>query len=1045
MANIHLTRPQFGQQTAITNAAEDRIVLDFPTTDTTLGREGDALTFTFEDGAKISLDGFYTDYTSENTPDFIVDGQVVSGKDFFSALGQDDLMPAAGPTVATRNSHYAEHADSSLDSGIDHLGGLDLRMQTASVSQDTLATASQLGRDDGGQGPDVPGTGGGGGGGGGAVSGYHARLVVSSDAGQSMVFQAIDENGNLVTDASQLSLAFAGGSSAYFNTPIIDPVTGLVTITLTAAGQAALAAGEKFDSVLEVTVDGKTYNMELLGNDSPSYDSAQREAETDLGGPLKGEWYDSHGAIVYEEKITLGGEDYSSATVENTTASGNAYGAYNTDITFAHDAAGKIDVSATAENGNAYGTYAYANGGNVTTTIDAGTKGNVNLNASADGGAGMALITGGGKDGSGNFYEATANVHGKDINFTAESDEKTAAGIWGGGKSTVNVQAEGNVNFSSSVTGGTVDYMAAAVYTKDQATVNISGQNVSGETNAYAGGGADGTVTSAVFRTTAGTAINIDTASDGKFSATSYQETSPYDSPYTGVSWSGGRAAGFTSLGLAASGNLNQAGQGGTSAININAGDVDISATVDAASSKGTAAAIYAGYGGNVKINTSDKGSELNITADAPSWGISIFSTNYGTTTINAGAGDDVINLNASAHNGAAAIGLGSQAGGQNIINGGDGNDTLNINATFTGTQTLSTDYMSGTPAGAFGMNAAWGGAVNKVSNIENVNITANASGSDTGWAYGMYAHEDWHGAVKNIIENTDSPITVVITAKAGTAGEAYAMYGVQNASNTIQGGSKAGDAHGDSITLTGDIGGSYNTANTIITGSGDDHIEINGNLRNGTNTFNMGDGNDIFTLNGNIAGGNNKILMGAGDGRVNIHGDVTGGSTSISLGTGDDVVTIDGHVQGNLTITGGDGYDLLVLKADSYADFIAKYDTWLQNNLSSIDVEGIHVSVNGLSAADQADLHAYLNSGHFNGYDVTYSDSTVPFSAAMGDDLPDGYREAGLSGHGDHDGGSGNSGGDASTLSQDAHSDSVSDDMSTLAAQHQIHSEFGG
>ena len=102
MANIHLTRPKFGQQTTITNAAEDSIVLDFPTTDATLGREGDALTFTFEDGAKIRLDGFYTDYTSENTPDFIVDGQMVSGKDFFSALGQDDLMPAAGPTAATR-------------------------------------------------------------------------------------------------------------------------------------------------------------------------------------------------------------------------------------------------------------------------------------------------------------------------------------------------------------------------------------------------------------------------------------------------------------------------------------------------------------------------------------------------------------------------------------------------------------------------------------------------------------------------------------------------------------------------------------------------------------------------------------------------------------------------------------------------------------------------------------------------------------------------------------------------------------------------------
>ncbi len=1040
MADLVLTRPQGGQQTVVGNIAEGRIVLDFPAADATLARDGNALTFTFEGGAKISLDGFYSDYTSANTPDFLVEGQAVSGKDFFSALGQDDLMPAAGPTSAERSSHYAEHADSSLDAGIDHLGGLDWGMQTAGVAADTLAADGLLARD--GSGPDgndgltpTPPTPP-------APSGYHTRLVVGSDASQPMVFQAIDENGNLVTDPSQLSLAFAGGSSAYFTAPVVDPVTGLITISLTAAGQAALAAGNKFDSVLEVTVGGKTYNMDLLGNDSSSYDYVQREGETDLGGPLKGEWYSSHGKVVDEESIKLGGDSYNTALVEHTKTSGNAYGARNTDINFAHDTEGKIDISAKAENGNAYGNYAHAFKHDVTSTIDAGTKGDVNLNATSDTGTAMAMVTGSGQDANGKFYEATANVRGRDINFTAEGNEMTAVGIWGAGKSTVNVEAEGDVNFSSTVHGGAVNYMASAVYAKEQATVNISGQNVSGETNVYGSGNPEGPSASSVFRTTAGTTLNIETAEDGKFSATAYQETSPYSSPYTGMAWSGGRAAGFTSTGLAASGNLDQAGQGGKSYINITTGDVDISATVDAASPVGPATGIYAGYGGNVNINTSDGNNELNITGSAPSWGTSIFSTNYGTTNINTGAGDDVINLNAFAHNGAAAIGLAAQAGGQTVIDGGSGNDTLNINATFTGTQTLPTDYMDGTRAGAFGMNAAWLGAVNKITNVDNVNITADASGSDSGWAYGMYAHEDWHGSVKNIIENTDSAITVVITAKAGTAGQAYAMFGNQNAANIIQGGSKAGDVHGDSITFTGDVGGSYNTANIINTGSGNDNIEINGNLRGGTNTFNMGDGNDIFTLNGNIAGGTNKIIMGAGDGRVNILGDVTGGNSSINLGTGDDVVTIDGNVHGNLSITGGDGYDLLVLKADSYADFIAKYDTWLQNNLSSIDVEEIHVNINGLSPADAADLHAYLNSGHFSDYVVNYSDSTVPFMSSMSEDMPDGYREAGLTGQSEHDSGDG---GDVSNLGNDTHADNVNDDVSALVVQQQIASESGG
>ncbi|MFT4301098.1 MAG: hypothetical protein QM579_05050, partial [Desulfovibrio sp.] len=385
--------------------------------------------------------------------------------------------------------------------------------------------------------------------------------------------------------------------------------------------------------------------------------------------------------------------------------------------------------------------------------------------------------------------------------------------------------------------------------------------------------------------------------------------------------------------------------------------------------------------------------------------------------------------------NGAAAIGLGAQASGQTVIDGGSGNDTLNINAIFTGNTTLSTDYMD-TKGGAFGMNAAWGTAVNKVTNVNNVNITADASGSDDGWAYGMYTRDGWGTATQNIIENTDSAITVVITAKAGTAGQAYAMYGNAGGLNLIQGGSKAGDTHGDSVTLNGDLGGYINTVNT---GSGNDNIEINGNLRSGTNTFNMGDGNDTFTLNGNIAGGNNKIIMGAGDGRVNIHGDITGGSNSVNLGAGDDVVTLDGHVQGNLSLIGGDGYDLLVLKADSYADFIAKYDTWLQNNLSTIQVEEINVSINGLSPADQADLHVYLNSGHFSDYVVNYSDSTVPFMTSMSEDMPDGYREAGLADHSEHNGG------EASNFSNDTHADSANDDMSALVVQQQITSESGG
>ncbi len=1046
MADVILTRPQSGQQTVVGNGGEQRIVLDFPATDASLAREGDALTFTFEGGEKISLDGFYSDYTSENMPDFLVEGLTVSGKDFFTALGHDDLMPAAGPAGAERSAPYNEFADSSLASGVDHLDGLDWQMQTLNAAESEFPADGLLTISDGAGGGAGAGAGGGGGGGGGephppnpANATYHTRLVVSQGSGQDLAFQAVDENGNLVTDASQLSFAFAGGMSAYFNPPSIDPATGMITVTLTEAGKAALAVGDKFSSTLEIDVNGKTYTMDLLGSgNSTSYDYEQREPEAGMDGPLKGEWYVSHDQFVNEESITLGGDSINNILVANTTDAGNVYAIRNTDMRFANDTQGEVNIIASSGDGIAYGNYVQAGTGNASSVIDAGSKANVNISASSDTSTAMGMVTSSSKDAGGKFYESSVDVRGNDINFTANATEKTAVGIWGAGKTTVNVEAQGDVNFSSVTKGGTVDYMASGVYARDEATVNISGQNVSSESKALAGGGADGTVTASAFRITAGTSLNITTAEDGTFNASAYQEASPYNSPYSGVSWTGGRAAGFTSIGLAAAGNLDQGGQGGKSYINVDSGDMNISATVDAASSRGTAAGIYAGYGGNVNLNTSDRGNEITVSANAPSWGASIFSTNYGVSRVNGGEGDDTFNINASAHNGAAAIGLGSQAGGVTLVDGGGGNDTININATFTGTQTLSTDYMDA-PAGAFGMNAAWLTSLNKISNVSNVNITADASGSDSGWAYGMFTRDGWGTSTQNIIENLDSPITVVITAKAGTAGQAYAMYGSAGGLNLIQGGSKAGDEHGDSITLTGDVGG---YVNTIKTGSGNDQIEINGDLRGGSNTFDMGGGNDTFTLNGNITNGTNKISMGDGDDRVVINGSVTGGSTTVDLGTGNDTVVLDGHVKGGLSIISGEGHDLLVLKADSFADFMDKYDVWLQGSIGTIQVEEIHVSVNGLNDADRASLEDYFNSGHFNGYQVDFVDGAAVAAAYAADDMPEGYREAGLTGSAND---SGDGGGATKQNFASAQSDSVDDDINMIVAQQQVGSEFGG
>lgn len=51
------------------------------------------------DGKSITLSDFYVNYTSENLPDFFIEGTLIDGEAFFAALG-DELQPAAGSAAS---------------------------------------------------------------------------------------------------------------------------------------------------------------------------------------------------------------------------------------------------------------------------------------------------------------------------------------------------------------------------------------------------------------------------------------------------------------------------------------------------------------------------------------------------------------------------------------------------------------------------------------------------------------------------------------------------------------------------------------------------------------------------------------------------------------------------------------------------------------------------------------------------------------------------------------------------------------------------------
>ena len=148
MTNIQLTKPAANQTQTVTSASDARFVLDFNTGDAQLAKSenGENLIITFEDGAKIEVEGFYTAFNKDNLPTLSVNGQDITGDQLTAILGED-LMPAAGPAasaVANAGGSNASFADPSLDGGINRLDGLDIGFDDAAAVQTPLEGAGLL-------------------------------------------------------------------------------------------------------------------------------------------------------------------------------------------------------------------------------------------------------------------------------------------------------------------------------------------------------------------------------------------------------------------------------------------------------------------------------------------------------------------------------------------------------------------------------------------------------------------------------------------------------------------------------------------------------------------------------------------------------------------------------------------------------------------------------------------------------------------------------------------------------------------------------------
>lgn len=127
-AETVLLAPVAGQDLRIDVVAGARYLLDFQTDTAALERSGEDLVFSFPDGARIVLAGFFAETPTGALPDFVLpEGETLSGHDFLAAI-DPDLLPAAGPGAGAGGAsggvgEYDDNAGNLID-GVDRLDPL---------------------------------------------------------------------------------------------------------------------------------------------------------------------------------------------------------------------------------------------------------------------------------------------------------------------------------------------------------------------------------------------------------------------------------------------------------------------------------------------------------------------------------------------------------------------------------------------------------------------------------------------------------------------------------------------------------------------------------------------------------------------------------------------------------------------------------------------------------------------------------------------------------------------------------------------------------
>jgi len=166
--------------------------------------------------------------------------------------------------------------------------------------------------------------------------------------------------------------------------------------------------------------------------------------------------------------------------------------------------------------------------------------------------------------------------------------------------------------------------------------------------------------------------------------------------------------------------------------------------------------------------------------------------------------------------------------------------------------------------------------------------------------------------------------------------------------------------AQGENEIVIGGTMKSHHGLNHIETGMYDADITIRNGMKahGGSNIINTGEGNDAVFVKGKISADK-------------------GGKNIVQLGDGNDVLYLYAHLgRGDLTVDGGDGYDVLSLSANNTHKFNNQYKAWFSDMyhssaLSNANIEEVRIDIDCAFKLGKIDWLTQM----INNYNDTHSD----------------------------------------------------------------------